>query len=68
MFAIVGSKEILVSLFMSICITPELILIQGLLDAHGLARHPVYDVIKIRLDNYVMTGFISLCLTLFCIV
>lgn len=67
MFAIVGSKETLVSLFMSICITPELILIQGLLDAHGLARHSVYDVIKIRLDNYVMTGFISLCLTSFCI-
>ena len=41
MFAIVRRKEILVSLFMSICITPELILIQGLLDAHGPARHSV---------------------------
>lgn len=46
----------------------ELILIQGLRAPHGPARHAVQAVIRIRLDNYVMAGFISLCLTLFCIV
>lgn len=38
MFGIVGRKEILVIHFYVHCISPELILIKGLLDAPSLAR------------------------------
>lgn len=41
MFAIVGRKEVLVSLFMFVCITRKLILIKGFLEAHGPARESV---------------------------